>query len=276
MTGPDVLREMCTEGQLRWPSIHITLEQYQHFCAAICGERSLNDLKPLAADIYLCCGCTQQQTVAQRALEQQADEIVRSAIVKVHRDGEFVRETIQEFWKKVLSGPDARVYAYQARGPLQAWLRIVALRLAIDRRRAQQVVQTYETELGDLMADQAFGPESTLTRVRFHEPFRAALRDAIAALSPKERNLLRMHVQGRCSIDQIGRAYGVHRATAARWLEQVKRHILRQVKARLGLNGPKLTESEFQSIARVVGGELELGLSALPGNGSAGNESSMS
>jgi RNA polymerase sigma-70 factor (ECF subfamily) len=114
------------------------------------------------------------------------------------------------------------------------------------------------------MADQGFGPESTLTRVRFCEPFREALRNAIAELPQKERNLLRMHVQGRCSIDQIGRAYGVHRATAARWLEQAKARIVQAVRTRLDAAGARLTDSEFQSVARVVGGELELGLSALP------------
>jgi RNA polymerase sigma-70 factor (ECF subfamily) len=266
---------MLVEARLRWPSISVTAELYAQHCAAIREERELEDLRPHAADIYLCCACAHHQQNAQQVLEQEAAEVVRGAIVRVHGDAEFVRETLQEFWHKLLSGPEAKVREYRARGPLQAWLRVAAARLAIDRRRAKQAVQGRETELGDLVADEVFGPESTLTRVRFNEPFREALRLAMADLSRKERNLLRMHVYGRCSIDQIGRTYSVHRATAARWLEQVKAHILQAVRTRLQLVEPNLSDSEFQSVARIVGGDMDLGLSTLPTNGTQGHRSSM-
>jgi RNA polymerase sigma-70 factor (ECF subfamily) len=52
--------------------------------------------------------------------------------------------------------------------------------------------------------------------------------------------VLKLHLVHRLSIDEIGRAHGVHRATAARWLERVRdelqaetRRLLRQ---RLGLD----------------------------------------
>jgi RNA polymerase sigma-70 factor (ECF subfamily) len=264
MTARRILREMLAEARSRWPSISVTPEDYERFCTAICGNRSLEELRAHAADLYLCCACAQQQTVALQVFEREAEAAVRGAIMRVCRDAEFVRETLQEFWKKLLSGPDAKVHDYRGRGPLQAWLRVAAARLAIDRSRAKQAIQVRETQLGDLVADQVFGPESTLTRVRFTDPFREALLASMAELSSKERNLLRMHVQGRCSIDQIGRAYGVHRATAARWLDHVKAHILQTVRTRLQLTQANLTDSEFQSVARVVGKDLELGLSASP------------
>ena len=269
------MREMLFEGSLRWPSIKLTPEQYERHCRTICGLRPLEELREYAADIYLCCACAQQDPVAQQVFEREAEPMVRGAVARVCHDGEFVRETLQELWKKLLAGPDSKVIEYSARGPLQAWLRIAAARLAIDRRRAKNIVEKRETDLGEVMADQGFGPESTLTRVRFCEPFREALHSAIAELPKKERNLLRMHIQGRCSIDQIGRAYGVHRATAARWLEQSKVRIARAVRTRLEVAGTRLTDSEFQSVARVVGGELELGLSALPIEEAAEQLSSM-
>lgn len=269
------MREMLFEGSLRWPSIKVTPEQYERHCEAICGMRSLEELREYAADIYLCCACAQQDPVAQQIFEREAEKAVRGAVIRVCHDGEFVRETLQELWKKLLAGPDSKVTEYSARGPLQAWLRIAAARLAIDRRRAKKVIERRETDLEDVVAEQGFGPESSLTKVRFCEPFREALRSAIAELPKKERNLLRMHIQGRCSIDQIGRAYGVHRATAARWLEQAKMHIVRDVRTRLDVAGARLTDSEFQSVARLVGGDLELGLSTLPTQEAAEQRSSV-
>jgi RNA polymerase sigma-70 factor (ECF subfamily) len=266
MTAPIVVHEMLAEGRLRWPSVHVTLEEYQRRCEMIRGERALAALREHAADIYLCCACVQQDPSAQRIFERDADPVVRGAIARVYRETEFVRETLQEFWEKLLSGPNAKVNEYGARGPLQAWLRVAAARLAIDRRRAHQAMADRETDIGELLVDQSFGPEATLIRTRFYTPFRDALRDAIAQLPSKQRNLLRMHVQGHCSIDQIGRAYGVHRATAARWLEGIKAIIVQSVRSRFQLIGPRLTNSEFASVARIVGGELDLGLSALPTN----------
>ncbi len=265
MNAQDTLREMHAEGIRKWPSIRVTLEDYQRHCDQICGNtRPIEELRMHAADIYLCCACVHRNTVALGVFEREAEEVVRGAIARVHREREFVRETLQEFWKKLLAGPDAKVNDYSGRGPLQAWLRIAAARLALDRHRAERLVAGRETDLGDCLADQAFGPESTLTRARFHEPFQEALHHAIAGLTHKDRNLLRMHVVGRCSIDQIGRAYKVHRATAARWLEQAREHILRDVRAELELVGPHLTDSEFQSVARVMGGELGLEVSLFP------------
>jgi RNA polymerase sigma-70 factor, ECF subfamily len=262
MDAQDTLREMLAEGHQKWPSIRVTLEDYQRHCERICGDaRPVEELRMHAADIYLCCACAHRDPVALGVFEREAAEVVRGAIARVHREREFVRETQQEFWKKLLAGPDAKVNDYCGRGPLQAWLRIAAARLALDRHRAERLVAGRETDLGDCLAEQAFGPESTLTRARFHVPFREALRHAIAGLTHKDRNLLRMHVVGRCSIDQIGRAYNVHRATAARWLEQAREHILQDIRAKLEIAGPHLTDSEFQSVARVVGGELGLEVS---------------
>jgi len=62
-----------------------------------------------AADLYLCCACVEQQLVAQHIFKRQAEQVVRCAISRVHRDTAFVRETLQEFWEKLLTGAHARV-----------------------------------------------------------------------------------------------------------------------------------------------------------------------
>lgn len=264
MSAEDLLREMHAEGARKWPLIRVAWGDYALYCQRICcGEQPSPEVRVHAADIYLCCACAHQNPVALSIFEREAEDVVRTAIARVHHSADFVSETQQEFWNKLLVGPGAKVNDYRGKGPLGAWLRVAAARLALDRRRAQCATAGRETDLGDCLAGQAFGPESTLTRDRFQEPFRNALHHAIRGLTPKDRNLLRMHVVGRCSIDQIGRAYSVHRATAARWLEQAKVHILEAVRAELRLGVPHLTDTEFLSVARAVAGELEVDLSLL-------------
>jgi RNA polymerase sigma-70 factor (ECF subfamily) len=99
-----------------------------------------------------------------------------------------------------------------------------------------------------------------LTKARFGGAFQKALRDAVAALSAQERNVLRMHVTGQCSIDEIGRAYNVHRATAARWLDRSRARIYETVRQELCGRRNNLTASEFKSLATLMGSELELNL----------------
>jgi len=259
MTAQDAVREMYAEGQHQWPSLAVADEDFQHYCERISKvEERLDKAREHAAELYLCCACSSGDLAAIRIFKRDAEEIARCTIARFIRDPERTQDTLQEFWRKLLVGPEAKVNEYLGRGSLTAWLRICAARTAIDRRRSDRVLSERETDLGDCIADQAFGPESTLMRARFGEPFRAALGRALSGLSRKERNLLRMHVVGRCSIDQIGRAYNVHRATAARWLEQMREHILHSVRTELQIGGSRLTDSEFQSVARVVGGELEL------------------
>ena len=73
--------------------------------------------------------------------------------------------------------------------------------------------------------------------------------------------MLRMHVAGQCSIDEIGRAYNVHRATAARWLDRTRTRIYDEVRQELCVKRAHLTASEFKSLATIMGTELELSLS---------------
>jgi RNA polymerase sigma-70 factor (ECF subfamily) len=114
--------------------------------------------------------------------------------------------------------------------------------------------------LSDTLEAAPFSPEASLLRARFGDAFREALRAAVASLSKQARNVLRMHVVGHCSIDEIGRAYNVHRATAARWIDRSRSTIYARVHEHLGAQHP-LTDSEFRSLAGVMGPELQLSLS---------------
>jgi RNA polymerase sigma-70 factor (ECF subfamily) len=250
---------MHREGALKWPSLAVPFEFYRRHCESVFGETAPCEAVSVnGADLYLCCACTLGDPIAMRLVEREASGVVQEAIARVHREPEFVRETLQEFWKKLLVGPNAKLADYQGRGPLRAWLRVAAARLAIDRQRVERSLSRRASDLGESLLEQEFGPESALTRAKFHEPFRDALRRAVLALPNKDRNVLRMHVLGRCSIDQIARAYQVHRATAARWLQQTREQLLDSVRADLKIHGCTLSNSEFRSVARIVGTGLDV------------------
>jgi RNA polymerase sigma-70 factor (ECF subfamily) len=248
--------QMYVDGQAEWRSIAIRLDVFQDFCDGVLSRGSAGAPR-YATDLYLCAACAAHHEEAIKALAHKTLTFARSAIARVNHDSDFVRDTLQELTVKLLVGPNAKILEYKGQGPLVAWLRVVATRTAFDRLRKHHVGAPSESMPYTAASDNQ-SVDARLTKARFGGPFQRALSQTMSELSALERNILRMHVVGRCSIDQIGRAYGVHRATAARWLDRAKTRVFAGVHDEfVGKNS--LTESEFRSVAGVLWDELRLG-----------------
>lgn len=254
------VERMFDEGLRRWPGVSLSLSAFAQHCARLFAAESEADERE-GADLFLCCACTLGDPIALCALEREVMPVARVAVARVCREQEFVEETLQEVWNKLLCGAEAKVAKYRGLGPLQAWVRVAATRVAVDRCRARGLAVARQVELSDVLAAPERSAELALTRARYGEVFQRALREAVAGLPLRERHALHMHVCGQCSIDDIGRTYGVHRATAARWLERARAAIVLGVRESLDERDVKLTDSEFVSVARGLTSVLELRLS---------------
>jgi RNA polymerase sigma-70 factor, ECF subfamily len=256
MMNADVLREMYTAGRERWPELDLAFEPFERHCAKVGGALSPED-QSNGADLYLCCACYCGIREAATLLQREGDAVARAAISRVDRDPEFVQEVVQELWDKLLLGQAAKVGDYAARGPLLGWVRVAATRVALDRVRARKATLLQQSELSPELAAEELSPELGLIKARYGDDFRAAFKQAVASLSGRERNVLHMHLKAGCNIDQIGKAYNVHRATAARWLEQARSVIYDTVRRELRLHSGEVTDSEFRSLARVLRTDLD-------------------
>jgi len=253
----DTLRQMFSEGQRKWPTLRVDFEVFVAHCQRVLPSNGELPLAP--ADVYLCCACTLEQPAALRSFEAEGAAVAEAAIRRIDGSDDFVRDTLQALWSKLLVGADAGVRSYSGRGPLQAWVRVVATRIALDRRRVDKRSAGRQVELSDRFAAADVNLEAALLKAQFGQIFQDALRVSVAALSKQERNVLRMHVVGQCSIDEIGRDYNVHRATAARWIERSRAKIYDEVRDALRVRH-NLTDSEFNSLATLMGEELQLSL----------------
>ncbi|HYQ46340.1 MAG TPA: sigma-70 family RNA polymerase sigma factor [Polyangiaceae bacterium] len=260
MSSEDAVRQMFLEGQRRWPLVKLGFDVFFGHCSRVLSP-SETFAAHEAADLYLCCACAEAQPEALRAFESEGSGVAKAAIARIDRSADFVQDTLQEVWDRLLLGAEPKVKSYSGRGPLKAWVRVAATRVALDRQRARNRFAGHHVELTDRLAAPGGSPEAVLLKARFGQAFQQALRDAVARLSRQERNVLRMHIAGHCSIDEIGRAYSVHRATAARWLERTRTQIYEEVRQELCVKRAHLTASEFKSLATIMGAELELSLS---------------
>ena len=105
-------------------------------------------------------------------------------------------------------------------------------------------------------------PELAHIRERYRSEFHAAFGKAVSALDPEERNLLRCTYLNGMSTDELGRAFGMHKATAARHLSKARDKLLdltrAELKEQLGANS-----GELDSVIRLFDGELSISLSRL-------------
>jgi RNA polymerase sigma-70 factor, ECF subfamily len=205
-----------------------------------------------AGDLYLACACVTGVPGAPERLEALHIAAVPRAIARIDRTDAFAGEIQQRMREKLLlGGPDGRpkLADYAGRGSLAAWIRVAAIReaLAIKRRPSHQVA---EDDAPDALV--AGDIELELLRRTYAPAFKRALGCALAALAPRERSALRLSFIDNLSIDQIGRIYGVHRATAARWITRAQTRVRELTMAMLQDN-LRITPSEADSLIRDVG-----------------------
>jgi RNA polymerase sigma-70 factor (ECF subfamily) len=142
------------------------------------------------------------------------------------------------------------------RGPLGGWVRVVAVRTAIDlsRRRGERRPQPEPALLAD--------PELEYLRDRYREEFARAFAAAIAGLPPDSRNLLRLHLVEGISMEELGRQLGVHSTTVLRRVAAARRAIVEAAKEKLR-ERLRLSDSEYVSLFKIVRSQLEITIEPL-------------
>ncbi|MBL4687290.1 MAG: hypothetical protein JKY37_22020, partial [Nannocystaceae bacterium] len=134
---------------------------------------------------------------------------------------------------KLLVGP--RLLSYGGRGALQGWVRVIASRMVIDAHRRAQArpESSLEPQVIDALDDLRLDPSTELLRHKYRDDVKQAMEVAFAALSIKERRLLRGALVQRLKTDDLGALFGVHRTTVARWLEDARSSLVERTRAEL-------------------------------------------
>jgi len=254
------MRAILAEAMSRWPGIDLDPAVYTRW-----RDDHPDHSDDHGDELYLACACAAGVPAALAAFEQHFLTQVDVYLRGVRATPDLVDEVRQELRQRLFSGERPRIADYSGKGSLGAWLRVAAIRVASNLRRAEGTrarLEAHGTSGDELQRELPLDPELALIRGRYKGAFTDAMRDAFAALAERERNLLRLHFQGGVGVDGLAPVFGVHRATAARWLaaarDELSGRVLELLKSRLAVDA-----RELESLARVVRSDLDVSLRTL-------------
>lgn len=257
------LAEALAQARRRWPSLQVSEERFsQHALGHLRdGDDRAAAVRALhAADLLLACGCLEGDAAALAALEERLTE-VPAFLATLQPSPAEIDDVRQRLRERLLVGDRPRIADYSGRGALASWLRVAAIRIFSNLRRAEAPRQRAEHEAAALELGRV-DPELGYMKQRYVGDFQRALAEAFTALPARERTVLRLKLLDGLNIEKIGALHGVHRATVARWIEEACAQVLAETR-RLLRERLRVDATELQSLYDLVASQLEISLAGL-------------
>ena len=222
--------------------------------------------------------CLRGNERATRELKGMLDAIAETTGRDLVRDDDLKAELCQQVYVLLLYGGVRRergyLLTYGGRAPLRAWLRTVFVRHSVAAKRRGDREKPLDVAIEKLVAEDSItNPELTVIKRKYADKFRLAFRGSVAALPARDRLILRHHLVDRLTAEQIGRRFGVHRVTVARWMRGIRLALLEQTRIHLGKMLRTETD-ELETIFGLVESQIFVSFSGLKSNGSRGMQPS--
>jgi RNA polymerase sigma-70 factor (ECF subfamily) len=257
------------KGQSAYPHIVVPSDRFAAYLARCLPAEPLSaaDLDALvASDLYLSCAYGLGISAAQQHIEQVHFARIARRLARMALPAAVIADVLQDLRCSLVEQQDAGFSrrGYAGRGSLGGWLFIAAVRIAersAGRTRQEQPVPDSTSQVFDRRV-LGLDPEMEHIIQSSKATFEAAMRDGLAALSSRERNLLRYHFLEKLGIDRLAELYQIHRATAARWILHAQQRLAQQVHQHFAAQIPIAADSMPRLLA-LVRSRLDLHLSAL-------------
>jgi RNA polymerase sigma-70 factor (ECF subfamily) len=251
----------------RWPSDWLSDDVFvEYLRARIGGDDPGAALARLAvADLYLACACARAVAPAVEAFARTILREVDAHVARFDRSAAFADEVRQDLAARLLvAAPGARpkLEDYAGSAPLSAWVRVAAIRTALNLRRRK----AFAAEITDdraVAAQAASGNvEVEHIRQRYRVPFETAIGRALGSLPVRDRTLLRLRMVEGMEVEAIATMYRVHRTTVTRWIGACSDRLLAETR-RILRDDFGLAVAEIDSLAGLVRSQIHLSLARL-------------
>ncbi|MCU1281531.1 MAG: polymerase, sigma-24 subunit, subfamily [bacterium] len=247
---------LIERARARWPTIAWTAELEARF-----RQRLQSPAEALhAEDLYLACACAERSAAAFDLFEREYLSQVARSVHHLGVERDFVDEVTQLVRERLFVGDHEhgpKIGDYSGKGSLAGWLRVIAVRVAIDLRRATGRMTSAIPE--DLISANATS-DAVYVKRRYRAVLQDAINRAIVDLSDEQRVLLRRHFVEGVTFDALAAAAGVHKVTVWRQIVAARNLIVASMRSAVGV-GALVGSNEFESILRTVQSQLDFSLS---------------
>ena len=246
-----------------WPELQIEPASFSAYVERVVDDTASLDDASLA-ELYLACGCTHGNATALALFDAKYLDVVPAALAHMKLGSTTLDEVRQLVRQKLLvaePGQSPKLDDYAGRGKLRGLIQVVSVRTAISLLRKSKGHRMTSDGLAEL-PDGGHDPELKFMKAKYRAAFKEAFEGALVTLSSRERNFLRLHHFGGLTVEQVGEIYGVHRATATRWLAKIRTTLMSKTRAALGAE-LGVEASELDSVMALIESRLDVSLQRL-------------
>jgi RNA polymerase sigma-70 factor (ECF subfamily) len=227
------------------------------------GADPLEHLRGLrGADRFLAYLCAEGEPAAIAAFEATLIPQMESALSEVRAPSgqrDEIKQLLRERFFVGRPGHPPVIAGYTGRGSLRGWVRISVLREVYRTAQSERRWQQLEEEQLARFAATEDDPELALLKEQYRDAFRTAFSGALQELSPRQRNLLRHYYLDGMTVEQIGRLYQFHKATATRQLARIRELLLEQTRQAM-MSALAVGDADCDSILRLIKSQLEISI----------------
>jgi RNA polymerase sigma-70 factor (ECF subfamily) len=264
-TGPTLLAEALRTAREAWPELALADDVWLPYLAQRIpsGEQLERGLRNWhAVELYLCCACVTGSAPALTAFQRQHWTAVQTALSAL-KLGALADEVAQHLRQRLFL-PDGdtppMIAGYAGLGHLDAWLRVVATRVA---RRALAQDKRHMLVGDDFLAERIAaddaGAELLRAKPTYRRAFAKAFRAALAELQPRQVNLLKLRFADELGLERIAAIYRVHHTTVHRQLRALQDHLARRTRELL-MRELEIGDEDCRSLIRLIQSDFGLTL----------------
>jgi RNA polymerase sigma-70 factor (ECF subfamily) len=263
------LRELWQHSLSSWPEVaELSFELFADAAARQFGDStslSESEFFERASEVYLVSACIAEKSGAFEAFSRSYLQPLRHRLQRLGLDPQQL-DDVEQTLRTRLFVADAesspRILKYAGKGRLGGLVQVVATRIALDLLRKNRN-EAVADELTLLEVPAAIAnPDLIAIRRECRADFRQAFSEALAALSSRDRTVLRLRYLEDLQAEDIGKIFSVHRVTVSRWFSSIRNQLGQDIRRRLRAR-LSLTESQLSSLFRELDSELELSLERL-------------
>lgn len=258
-----------SEARQRWPKVGLEPEVYLKRIAELCRAAAPTPYAALEqlqlVDLYLATACAAADPSAAVYFDEEYLSRVPAYVATLRLAPAQVEDLRLFLRERILLGSTAeerRISKYGGKGALAKWVRVMAVRSALNSRRdknEQALESDAESGIAKAIAKDG-NPENDYLLRRYQAEFKAAVRAAFAELPEHDRAILHMYYIGGLKTPQIAKLHGVVNTTASRWVAEARERVATAVQAQLQ-NRLQLQPAEMQSIFRALRSRIDWSIS---------------